>query len=102
MYRIHFDPRFGRFVIQVKFYGCFWRNIVKLADNNSTTESLMFKTFKEAEEHVQSIGLDKLYVDRSVNKFREYMAGKGYKRMTNAEGQIIIEQVYAGTGLQHA
>lgn len=89
MFRIHFDPRLGRFLIQVKVNGFFWKNVMKLADKEPISEAMTFKTFADAQEHVKSIGLDKLYANKSENRFREYMGGQGYARMIDAEGRII-------------
>lgn len=47
-----------------------------LKDDSSKTELLTFKTFDEAVEYVKNVGLDKLYRDRSENRFREYMDQK--------------------------
>lgn len=99
MFRIYFDPKLGRFIIQVHRLGIFWRSVMALNDDSSGTNQLMFKTFDEASEYVKSIGLDKLYRDGSANKFREYMAGKGYTRMTDENGRVIE---YREFGVQHA
>lgn len=73
MYRIHFDPRIGRFIIQVLVFGLFWSSVKKLAESNDKTESLTFHTFEGAVNHIQSIGLDKLYKDGSAMRYRAYM-----------------------------
>lgn len=101
MFRIHFDPKLGRFLIQVNKYHIFWKSIMILNQDNSGTEVMMFKTFDEASEYVKSIGLDKLYHDRSENKFREYMGQHGYTRTTDEDGRII-EYRELGRRPQHA
>ena len=92
MFRIHFDPKLGRFIVQVQKFGVIWVNVMGLKDDNSGVEALTFKTFDEAVSHVKSIGLDKLYADKSANKFREYMSGKGYTRMTDGKGNVLEYQ----------
>ena len=72
-----------------------------LNQDNSGTEVMMFKTFDEASDYVKSIGLDKLYRDRSENKFREYMGQRGYTRTTDEDGRII-EYRELGRRSQHA
>ena len=72
-----------------------------LNQDNSGTEVMMFKTFDEASDYVKSIGLDKLYRDRSENKFREYMGQCGYARTTDEDGRII-EYRELGRRPQHA
>ena len=101
MFRIHFDPKLGRFLIQINQHHIFWKSIKALNQDNSGTEVMMFKTFDEASDHVKSIGLDKLYRDRSENKFREYMGQRGYTRATNEDGRII-EYRELGRRQQHA
>ena len=64
MYRIHFDPRVGEFVIQVMKWGLFW---ITVSTNHPLT------TYDEARAHVGAIGLDKLYQDRSENIRQNYL-----------------------------
>jgi hypothetical protein len=92
MFRIHFDPKLGRFIVQVHRFGIFWSSVMALNDDSSGTNQLMFKTLDEASAYVKSIGLDKLYRDGSANMFREYMSGKGYTRMTDGQGRVIDYQ----------
>ena len=89
MFRIHFDPKLGRFLIQINRHHIFWKSIMTLNEDSSSSEVMMFKTFGEASDYVKSIGLDKLYRDRSENKFREYMGQRGFTRTTDADGRII-------------
>lgn len=73
MYRIHFAPRLGRFVVQVLAFGIFWRTVV----NGDTIQS--FESFTEATNYVTSIGLDKLYKNYSEDAYRAHMRGQtGY------------------------
>lgn len=96
MFRIHFDPKLGRFIVQIHHLGMFWRSVMALNEDKSGTDLLMFKTFDEASEYVKSIGLDKLYRNGSANEFRKYMAGKGYTRMTDGNGRVLeFEEVGA-------
>ena len=101
MFRIHFDPKLGRFLIQINQHHIFWKSIMALNQDNSGTEVMMFKTFDEASDYVKIIGLDKLYSDRSENKFREYMGQRGYTRTTDEDGRII-EYRELGRRSQHA
>lgn len=73
MYRIHFNPKIGRFIIQVLIFGCIWAPVKKLAESNDKVEQLTFQKFDDAVSHVKSIGLDKLYADKSANKYREHI-----------------------------
>ena len=82
MYRIVFDPQLGKFVIEVSvFGGLWWRRVQSIAINSqdSVTDDIQFPTYLKAYEHVINIGLDKLYEDRSANKYRQYMAEGGVK-----------------------
>lgn len=67
MYRIHFDPRTGRFVVQVMALGIFWQTVAI-----GEGEPLAFPTYQQAVTHVNAIGLDVLYVNRSADAFRKY------------------------------
>jgi hypothetical protein len=67
MYKIHFNPEIGKFVIQVLHLSLFWKTV--LGENGP----LDFMSFDEARKHVSKIGLDQLYQDRSENTRRTYM-----------------------------
>ena len=67
MFRIHFVAERACFVIQVLRFGCFWVTVTQKDTH------LEFSTFEEACNKVREIGLDKLYADKSNNKFREHM-----------------------------
>lgn len=67
MFRIHFVAARACFVLQVLRFGCFWVTVTKYEDD------LEFQTFEEACNKVREIGLDKLYSDKSNNRFREHM-----------------------------
>lgn len=79
MYRIHFDPKTGRFIIQVAtgMLGLFWttvgREIHRLAGESPVWEPLRFEKYRDACLHVDTIGLSALYDDRSINKFHAHM-----------------------------
>ena len=64
MYRINFDPEQATFVIQIIQWGFLW---VTVATDKE------FRTFDEARSHVNAIGLDKLYQDRSENVRQQYL-----------------------------
>lgn len=61
MYRIHFHPRLG-FILQVLTLGLFW-STVKGDKNLPRT----FPDYLSAEAAVQSLGLNRLYLDKSAN-----------------------------------
>lgn len=102
MFRIHFDPKLGRFLIQINVRHMFWRSVMTLNQDSSGSEVMMFKTFDEASAYVKSIGLDKLYRDRSENKFREYMGQRGYTRATDEEGRVIEYREFGRRSPEHA
>lgn len=89
MFRIHFEPELGRFLIQVNKYHFLWCSVMALNSDNSGCEVMLFKTFDEALNYVKSIGLDKLYSDRSENNFRAHMGTSGYARMADSEGRVV-------------
>jgi len=74
MFRIHFDPTLGRFILQVKT-GLFWRTTMRLADSSDKTESMLFAKYDDVMDHVKAIGLNKLYRDGSRNKFDAFVNG---------------------------
>lgn len=68
MWRIHFEPKIGKFVIQVLRYGMFWVSV------RGGEEVLSFVTHDDALSHVVHIGLDRLYRDRSANTQPTFMS----------------------------
>lgn len=69
MYRITFDPHLGKFVVEIiSFFGFIWRRVL------SEGEWLQFSTYDEACAYVKAIGLDKLYENKSADKYREYIS----------------------------
>lgn len=80
MYRIHYDPKFGRFVIQVGCcFGLFWTTVRQVfAGGTDEAPVDVFKvrhyqTYELAQKFATESGLATLYVDRSTNKFRAHM-----------------------------
>jgi hypothetical protein len=73
MYRIHFDPNVGRFVIQVLVWGFIWESVRSLNEQGKKTSPLTFETYDDTVAHVQKMGLHTLYQDRSANKYREHI-----------------------------
>ncbi len=71
MFKIEFDPRIGAFVVAVIKWGFVWQRV---ADAENQDRPLEFRTYDTACQYVQAIGLDKLYQDRSANKYNAYMA----------------------------
>ena len=81
MYRIHFDARIGRFIIQVLVYGLFWKTVFHVSSQEEKIakfqfEKHSFEKLTEASEHCTIIGLDKLYTNKSANYYREHMRKK--------------------------
>lgn len=68
MYRIHFDPALGKFVVQVLSWGIFWVTV------RNGSDFATFATFENAERYITDIGLNKLYENKSADKFRRHMA----------------------------
>lgn len=102
MYKIHFDPILGRFVVKVSQFGFFWVT-VNIQSESKKAQNLIFETYDAAIEHIKQIGLDKLYEDRSANKYRDFV--KGNDMMTQpelyAKGKAISEKFYTDPGLSH-
>lgn len=73
MYRIHFNPIFGRFVIQVLVWGFLWESIRQVDEQGKKTFPITFETYDDAIAHIQKIGLHTLYQDRSINRYREHI-----------------------------
>ncbi len=74
MYRIHFSPQVGKFVVQVLWIGSVWRTVRQHEASGPSTE-LTFRTYSEAKTHVSEIGLDQLYSNKSADKYRAHMQG---------------------------
>jgi hypothetical protein len=95
MYRIHFDHNIGRFVIQVLVYGFFWRDVAKSRDDEPISERATFSRLEEAKNYVKLIGLDKLYDDKSADRYRQHMSltsaqgAKSYGIIRNDNGDIV-------------
>ena len=69
MFRIHFMPIGGKFVIQIStMYGLIWKTVTE-----SDGQAKEFATYKDAVEYVSSIGLDTLYENKSENYYRAHM-----------------------------
>lgn len=75
MYRIHFEPKGGYFCIQVLFFCVVWRNVKRLSTDNKKMEAVKFQNLESARKEVEAIGLDVLYEDRSVDKYRRHIQG---------------------------
>jgi hypothetical protein len=81
MYRIHFDQKIGRFIIQVLVYGFSWKTVLVAKELKGEApypikfdfEKHSFRTFEEAGKHISEIGLDKLYQNKSANCFHKHM-----------------------------
>lgn len=66
IYRIHFEPRGGKFVIQFKTGFFFWET-VQCRGGEPLLEDLTFETYDAAEEYVIAKGINKAY-DRCSTK----------------------------------
>ena len=79
MYRIHFDPKISKFVVQVQRFGLLWVTCTVLCIDregpNDVYLTNTFDTYLKAAEYVTAIGLDTLYADKSANMYRAHMAG---------------------------
>ena len=64
MFRIHFNPKTSQFEVQILIYTLLWQ----------TAKGMNFDTLTEAQARVEQIGLDKLYANKSANKFREHLS----------------------------
>jgi len=77
MYRISFDPKTGRFIIQILRFGLFWVNVqreIPGPDGPVTiNDTFSFQTYDAARKHVEATGLDQLYQDRSENIRRNFL-----------------------------
>ena len=78
MFRIHFNPKTGRFVIQIGCcLGLFWRTVQRevhgLGGEPAAVLDHEFDTYNEALIYATNIGIDTLYADRSANQFRAHM-----------------------------
>lgn len=77
MYRISFDPKTGRFIIQILRFGLFWVRVMEFVlDTDGSHDHFAcayFQTYDAARKHVEAIGLDQLYQDRSENVRRNFM-----------------------------
>ena len=70
MYRISFDTRTSRFIVQVLRFGLFWATCrSKLADDD-----LQFETYVEARKWVTSIGLNRAYPEQPSKADYEHSA----------------------------
>lgn len=59
MYRISFDTRTSRFIVQVLRFGLFWVTCRSKLDHD-----WQFETYGEARNWVKSIGLDRAYLEQ--------------------------------------
>ena len=73
MYRIHFEPHGGYFCIQILFFGFIWQDMKRPSQDNKKMEIVKFADLDGARTEANEIGLDKLYQDRSADKYRQHM-----------------------------
>ena len=71
MFRIVFDPKISRFVVQVMVWHCFWRDCqqrVPTGDGPTTrAERVVFHTYKGALKWVTDNGLKEAYREAPSN-----------------------------------
>lgn len=74
MYRIHFDTKTSKWVVQVLFHGLFW---VTCKQNG---KPLVFEFCEGARAWTHQIGLDQMYMERSPEKdrFANQLVGRAY------------------------
>ncbi len=72
MFRIEFDPQLGAFVIEVLRMGFIWKRV-----RTTDGQNLTFDSYEKVRDHVCMMGLDKLYQDRSANKYQDYIKQAG-------------------------
>ena len=69
MYRVHFDHTTGKFILQVCiFFGLYWATV-----KSNERDGYVFDTYEEAKKHVSSIGLDRLYQNRSADQYSHFL-----------------------------
>ena len=75
MFRIHFEPKGAYFCIQILTYGFIWVTVKRSIEGPGTPveQVCQFETYDAALKETVRSGLDKLYQDRSVNRYREHM-----------------------------
>ena len=77
MYRVHFDPKTGWFILQVSsgLFSMFWTTIMEtFAEAPADAPKVrQYATYAEAQKFATESGLATLYVDRSANNFRAHM-----------------------------
>lgn len=74
MYRIEFDPAVGMFIIQVLRYGMIWVTVNGKQGDEPIATPFRFNKFSTAQAHVSQIGLDKLYENKSADRYRAHVS----------------------------
>lgn len=60
MYRIIFDPKASRFIVQILVWACLWRSCI----NQISQEPMHFETLAEARAWVNALGISELYTEQ--------------------------------------
>ena len=77
MYRINFDHKTGKFILQTSiFFGLCWVTVKDGDADSENFDGYAFNTYMDAKLHVSQIGLDQLYKDKSANQFHDYIMGR--------------------------
>ena len=63
MYRIVFDPKISRFVVQIMVWHLFWRDCHR--ETTDSRERITFGTYSDAAKWVASTGLKEAYAEQA-------------------------------------
>jgi hypothetical protein len=86
IYRIHFEPKGGHWVIQFQRLFMFWDTVQVKEEKEPVLKDLTFDTYEKAESFVVERGIDKAYDRRD---------SKGYATALQA-GQVLQANVPHG------
>jgi hypothetical protein len=81
MFRLHFEPKLGLWVIQFLYLGLFWRAVRREAEEQGRPAGsiLSFKSIEDAENYVTATGIGLAY-DRWAAKGRNAVYVLGVER----------------------
>lgn len=71
MYRIHFDHKCGKFCIQVRVFGMFWKTVTNI--KKRVRKPVYFITLEQATLEIKDLGLDQLYRNCSESEYRKFL-----------------------------
>ena len=64
MYRIVFDPRVSRFVVQILVWHLFWKDCCFVPDTAKERKRITFGSYKDAIKWVENLGLRDAYTEQ--------------------------------------